>query len=256
MSRSEQRWCATTITALTIGLALAPSCAGADPQPIAPFQVIDHALARWRDRPRPITLSYLVEFTGHSKDHLFRRLIHVDDRVADHIAHVTVLDSEGTAPPFVEPEKPRLLPTETFGFVPIETTSARPAPVPAAGSPPVIASVHATIRYPYDVSFVGIETIGDRSAYHLQLEPRQARDDYPLRELWVDASTYDVLQVVAQQFAHVGPIAIPYRVSAQYAEQGPYWLISHAEAGATIHAGLFSYGSNAHADYKDFRYDP
>ena len=39
---------------------------------------------------------------------------------------------------------------------------------------------------------------------------------------------------------------------ARYAEQGPYWLISHAEAGATIHAGIFSYGSSAAADFEDF----
>jgi hypothetical protein len=198
----------------------------------------------------------VVEFTGRSKDRLFRRLLRVDDRLAEHTAHVTVLASEGTAPPFVDPEKPRLLPTETFGFVPIDGVAAPPAPQPSVSSLPVIASVHATVRYPYDVRLIGTETIGDRNAYHLLLEPRRSPEDYPLRELWVDAATYDVLEVVAVQFARLGPISIPYRVNARYAEQGPYWLISHAEAGATIHAGLFSYGSQAHADYEDFRFEP
>ena len=58
-----------------------------------------------------------------------------------------------------------------------------PTPAPAASNLPVIAAVHATVRYPYDVSFIGIENVANRTAYHLQLDPRQAADAYPLREI-------------------------------------------------------------------------
>jgi hypothetical protein len=244
------------ICAALFTTALLPGRSSGDERTVKPFQVIDHALTRWRGRPRPLQLSYVVNFIGHNKNGSFRRRFRVDNSLADHATHVTTLASEGPAPPFVQPEKQRFLPTETFGFIPPGAVAAGPTPAPAATSLPVIAAVHATVRYRYDVSFVGIENVDNGTAYHLQLDPRQARDAYPLREIWIDTSTYDVLQVVAQQFEHLGPIAIPYRISARYAEQGPYWLIAHAEAGATIHAGLFSYGSSANADFEDFQYAP
>ncbi len=242
--------------AALLAAAMPPMRASGDDPAVKPFQVIDHALVRWRGRPRPLQLSYVVNFTGHNKTGLFHRLFRVDHRVADNSTQVTMLASEGSAPPFVQPEKQRLLPTETFGFVPADAVLPAPTPAPAGTNLPVIAAVHATVRYPYNVSFVGVENVADRTAYHLELDPRQARDAYPLREIWIDTSTYDVLQVVAQMFEHLGPIAIPYRVSARYAEQGPYWLIAHAEAGATVRAGLFTYGSNANADFEDFQYAP
>jgi hypothetical protein len=250
------RRAAAAFICAVVATAVLPIPAGAQERTVKPFQLIDQALTRWRARPRPVQLSYVVNFTGHNKNSQFRRRFRVDDRVADHATQVTMLVSEGPAPPFVEPEKQRLLPTETFGFVPSEARIPAPTPAPNATYLPVIAAVHAKIRYPYDVSLIGIENVSDRTAYHLQLDPRQARDAYPLRDIWIDTSTYDVLQVVAQQFEHIGPIAVPYLVNARYAEQGPYWLISHAEAGATIHAGIFSYGSSAAADFEDFRYAP
>jgi hypothetical protein len=250
------RRAAILLCATFLATALTAARAQADEPVVKPFQVIDHALERWRGRPRPLAVSYVVNFTGRNKDRVFRRRFLVDASVPDHTTHVTVLASEGPAPPFVQPEKPRLLATETFGFVPPDAQASALPLAPAATNLPVIAAVHATVRYPYNVSFVGFESVENRPAYHLQLDPRRAPDAYPLREIWIDASTYDVLQVVAQQFERLGPIAIPYRVSARYAEQGPYWLITHAEAGATIRAGLFSYASNADADFEDFQYAP
>lgn len=235
-----------------------PARASIDDRDVKPFAVIDHALERWRGRPRPLSLSYVVTFTGHNKDRVFYRRFRVDDSVAAHATHVTMLESQGMAPPFLAPEKQRLLPTETFGFVAAEALEPGPAatPAPAMTNVPVIAAVRANIRYPYDVSLIGLERVDDRPAYHLRMDPRHTPDAYPLREIWIDASTYDVLQVTAQQFERLGPIAIPYRVNARYGEQGPYWLISHAEAGATVRAGLFTYGSRADADFDDFQYSP
>jgi hypothetical protein len=219
MTRQSIRRVAAFICAVLLAAAVLPMRASGDDRAVKPFQVIDRALVRWRGRPRPLQLSYVVNFTGRNKAGLFRRRFRVDDSVANHATHVTMLASEGSAPPFVQPEKQRLLPTETFGFVPADAVLPAPTPAAAGTNLPVIAMVRATVRYPYDVSFVGIENVDDRTAYHLQLDPRQARDAYPLREIWIDTSTYDVLQVVAQMFEHLGPLAIPYRVSARYAEQ-------------------------------------
>jgi hypothetical protein len=236
--------------------ALLPARAGADEHPVKPFEVIDRALTRWEARPRLLQFSYIVDFIGRNHDRSFRRRFRVDADVPTHATHVTTIASDGPAPPFVQPEKQRLLPTETFGFVPAQAPAAAPTPAPDATILPVIAAVRATLRYPYNVRFVGIEDVSDRAAYHLQLDPREAPDAYPLRELWIDVATYDVLQVVAKQFERLGPIVVPYSISARYGQEGPYWLITHAEAAATIRAGLFSYGSSAHADFEDFQYEP
>ena len=195
----------------------APVRVAGDEPAVKPFTVIDRAVERWRRRPRPRELSYVVDYTGYTKTREFRRRFRVDHTVHDQETRVTMLTAEGPAPPFVQPEKQRLLATETFGFVPVATAateqpSAAAAPPVPAGTP-VIASVHATIRYPYDVNLVSVDNVADRSAYHLQFDPRQSRDDYPLREMWVDTSTYDVLQIVAQRFEHIGPIAVPYHVT-------------------------------------------
>ena len=117
------RGAAAFTCAALLATGLFPTRARSDEQTIKPFQLIDHALTRWRGRPRPSQLSYVVDFTGRNKDRLFRRRFRVEDSVADHATHVTMLTSEGPAPPFVQPEKQSLLPTETFGFVPADATS-------------------------------------------------------------------------------------------------------------------------------------
>jgi hypothetical protein len=256
LGRRGGRRVAIFVCAALLGLAALPLRVCADERTVKPFLLIDRARVRWDARPRPKQLSFVVDFTGRNKDRFFRRLFRVDASIADHSAHVTMLDSEGSAPPFVQPEKSRLLPTETFGFVSSEGAPSAPTPGPLETNLPVIAAVHATVRYAYDVRFIGEENVDDRSAYHLQLDPRQTPDAYPLRDIWIDESTYDVLQVVAQQFEHLGPITIPYRLSARYAQEGPYWLITHAQAGATIHAGVFSYRSSGDAAFEDFQYAP
>jgi hypothetical protein len=240
---------------LALGV-LAPGHADDAQSSTEPFDIIDRAIVRWQARPRPTALSYTVDFTGSHNDKSYRRLFRVEYEVATHATRVTELRAEGPAPAFIQPEKQRFVPTETFGFVSRDEAPAAVPPAPNVTSLPVIAAVRAVRRYPYDVSLLGVEQTGEQHAYHLGLKPRQKPDAYPLRELWIDTTTYDVVRAVALQFEQLGPIRVPYRVNVQYAQEGPYWLIRSAQASATIRAGIFSYGSRGEAIFEDFQAVP
>lgn len=77
---------------------------------------------------------------------------------------------------------------------------ATPAPsaTAAAVSPGDLESTLHTIAsvsahgHIYDVRDVGIETINGHRTYHLELRPRRDPERYPLRDLWLDTTTYDV----------------------------------------------------------------
>ena len=83
------------------------------------------------------------------------------------------------------------------------------------------------------VTLAGQETIDGRLTYHLVLRPVTAPDRYPLRDLWVEESSAQIVQLtydrpydaehtralVRYRFAPVGP--------------GQIWTIVHIEARAT-----------------------
>ena len=133
---------------------------------------------------------------------------------------------------------------------PVETPLGFYRSLPNEGRPPIsppnlvpdplqtIATVTAN-GHIYDLTFSGTESIDGRLCYHLALRPEIDPDRYPLRELWVDEKTFQVVQLVYERpydekhthadvlyrFAPVGP--------------GQVWTIVHIEAQATVHE-LFS----------------
>lgn len=124
-------------------------------------------------------------------------------------------------------------------------TGARPYPArqprrcsPNLAEDPIItiATVTAVDRA-YAITLTGTERIGTHTCYHLRLRPLRDPQSYPLRDLWVDTTTYDVVRLtyvwpynditadVTYDFAPVGPQAI--------------WAIVHIEGQAVSH-GLFT----------------
>lgn len=117
-----------------------------------------------------------------------------------------------------------------------------PVPVP---SPPnlapdplqTIATVTAT-GHVYDIELVGAASVDGRLCYDLTLRPEIDPDRYPLRELWVTETDFEIAQLAYER---------PYeehmraRVLYRFAPVGPehVWTIVHIEAQASVR-GLFS----------------
>jgi hypothetical protein len=130
-----------------------------------------------------------------------------------------------------------------FGFyrrIPSDGAGMPPSPPPNLALDPLgtIATVRAVDRA-YDVTLAGTEQIDGHTAYHLRLKPLRDPDRYPLRELWVDQSSFQVVRLtyiapfdggghhatIHYDFAPVGPQSV--------------WSIVHIDAQATTHE-LFS----------------
>jgi hypothetical protein len=120
------------------------------------------------------------------------------------------------------------------------------SPMPSAPSPPnlaqdplqTIATVTAS-GHVYDIELTGEERIDGRLCYHLTLRPTIDPDRYPLRDLWVDEATFDVVQLAYERpydEKHTRALVL-YR----FAPVGPehLWTIVHIEAQASVR-GLFS----------------
>jgi hypothetical protein len=60
--------------------------------------------------------------------------------------------------------------------------------------PRPIASVVAVNRA-YTVTLVGVESLDGEAVYHLRLVPNYDPQHHPLRELWVDTATFEVIQL-------------------------------------------------------------
>jgi hypothetical protein len=127
-----------------------------------------------------------------------------------------------------------------FGFfrrAPVPGATSPPSPPNLAPDPFATIAVVAAIDRAYAITLAGVVTVRGRPCYHLHLRPLRDPQTYPLRQLWVDTTTYDVVRLVytwpyntitadvTYDFAPVGPNAI--------------WTIVHIDAQAVSHA-LFS----------------
>jgi hypothetical protein len=111
-----------------------------------------------------------------------------------------------------------------------------PAPPNLAADPIQTIAVVRAVDRAYDISYIETTTIGARTAYHLRLHPLRNPQQYPLRELWVDTTTYDVVRLT-YAWPYNGTTA---SITYDFAAAGPQgiWSIVHIDAQATSH-GLF-----------------
>ncbi len=128
-----------------------------------------------------------------------------------------------------------------LGFYRVLTNgSAPPSPPPNLAPDPLqtIATVTAN-SHAYDIALAGEENIAGRRSYHLKLHPRAEPERYPLRDLWVEESTFEVVALTyARPYDERDTWA---SVSYRFAPIGPsrVWAIVHVEAEAVVH-GLLS----------------
>jgi hypothetical protein len=95
--------------------------------------------------------------------------------------------------------------------------------------PKLIASVTVTDRA-YTVTLAALENLDGASVYHLRLVPNYTPDALPLRELWIDTSTFQVLQLTYARQAESG--AANGTVQYRFAQVGPdhIWAIVYIDA--------------------------
>ena len=129
--------------------------------------------------------------------------------------HADTVDTNGDADAFPILD-PLIEPNASFGLLHHEQTAelvgagalsspsphARETPAPQATSEGpsdemplrVLARVEAVSR-DYTIAFAGLERVRDTDAYHLTLTPVRSPNVNRLRDLWVDATTFETLQL-------------------------------------------------------------
>ncbi len=216
------------------------------------MEILQHALEVWNARPTPAAIAYDVNFRGTRKNDEFTRAMHVQYDAASRSYAARVTSATGSEPLGVNAERQRLFPDETFGLVPrVRGGSAEDASqVPLQ----TLAIARAVSRYPYEVSLDGVESVRGHPAYHLLFEPRREAERYPVREVWIDVASFDVRRIVAHEVEHAGIIAVPFLLTVEYGEAGPYWLVQSGEAGATAHLVLFTLSARGLATYANYQF--
>jgi len=144
-------------------------------------------------------------------------------------------------------------PVSTFGFVPrkkAEHTSAfEAAPVPSAAptdSTVEIGRVRAVART-YEPTLVGTESIDGASVYHLKLVPRFAPDRNPIRDMWIDTSTYDPRRIAIEVYARVAHVTFASHpiVYADYKRYDSVWMIDHLSVDFALRMLIVAFAGNA-----------
>jgi len=120
-----------------------------------------------------------------------------------------------------------------------ETSDVAQAAAAAIEGTPVIGRVSVS-GGDYDITLAGLETLDGSPVYHLKLNPRREPDQNRLREVWVDAQSYDVRKLVSNGIFPSGPAsAVPWTVTFLHLHGG--WLMRTESTSSSItrHGGLF-----------------
>lgn len=134
-------------------------------------------------------------------------------------------------------------------------STASPPPNLAPDPLETIATVTADAHV-YDIRLTGQELIEGRACYHLTLRPLIAPDRYPLRELWVDASSFEVVQLTYERpyDAEHARASVRYRFAPVGANR--VWAIVYIEADATIHRPFSTRVERIADDLSDIGFPP
>jgi hypothetical protein len=157
---------------------------------------------------------------------------------------------------------PLVYPTTSFGLVQRRAgeapsayeSASTPAPT-ASDAPPVIGRVVATTR-DYDPTLVGTETLDGATVYHLTLRPRFDPQHHPIRELYVDTTSFEPRRIAIEVWAAVGPVRSRPTVIADFAPVDGIWLIAHASMNFVLRFALLSYGGSAEFRTSEISFPP
>ncbi|HTA38186.1 MAG TPA: hypothetical protein VK760_03880 [Candidatus Acidoferrales bacterium] len=117
--------------------------------------------------------------------------------------------------------------------------------------PKAIASVTVTDRA-YTVTLTGIENLDGATVYHVHLEPNYAPDAHPLRDLWIDTTTFEVLQLTYARHAESGAPAGTVRYRFAQVGSNRIWAIVYIDATLPVKGSRTA--ANPHSDLADITF--
>jgi hypothetical protein len=128
----------------------------------------------------------------------------------------------------------------------------------------VIGHVTSTSR-DYIPTLVGTENLAGSDVYHLKLVPRFDPQHHPIRDLYVDTTTFDPRRIAIEVWAQAGPVTSRPTVTVDFAPVQGTWMIAHASMEFVLRLAFFNYGGNAEyrtsdisfpASEPDWMFDP
>lgn len=253
----------------------AQSPAPADGSALDAVAIYDRTRATVATRVVPpfIAYSQYAAFERHGKVQAEHDRIVIrtsDGKVNDTPIPDSPRDRIDTTP--VVKDRPLVYPTTTFGLVKRRAgegpstyeSSSTPAPAPSESGPPVIGHVVSTAR-DYDPTFVGTEELAGARVYHLKLVPRFDPQHHPIRDLYVDTTTFDPRRIAIEVWAEAGPVRSRPTVTVDFAPVQGTWMIAHATMDFVLRLAFFNYGGSAEyrtsdisfpASEPDWMFDP
>jgi hypothetical protein len=216
--------------------------------------IYDRTRATVAARTLPPFIAYTEYAAFERRGKIKVQRAHVVVRLADGRANITAIpnspgDRVDTRP--VVKDRPLVYPTTTFGLVkrrageqPSTYESAAATPAREPHGLPVIGRVAAPAR-DYEPALVGIETLAGARVYHLKLVPRFDPRHHPIRELYVDATTYDPRRIAIEVWAAAGPVHSRPTVSVDFAPVAGVWMIAHATMDFVLRFGFLAYAGSA-----------
>lgn len=118
-----------------------------------------------------------------------------------------------------------------FGFfrrAPEPGATAPPAPPNLAPDPIGTIATATAVDRAYAIDLAGTETLGAYTCWHLRLRPLRDPQHYPLRELWIDQASYEVVRLVYAWPFNATTATITYDFAPAGAQR--IWSIVHIAA--------------------------
>jgi hypothetical protein len=223
--------------------ALAAAMALASPSPapsLSPYDIVARAQTTWEARvvPRYVSFEIPCEDTFLSAQCTAREIVNFVVRMHDGRTYAQTAElptRQLMCGGFIY--GPALTPFGFFRRIGADNAPASlstPATLPEnlaedPFGPRSIASVSVKDSA-YAVTLAGVEDLDGASVYHLHLVPNYVPAQHPLRDLWVDARTFDVLALTYARKAESG--AAEGSVHYRFAQVGDerIWTIVYIEA--------------------------
>jgi hypothetical protein len=219
--------------------------------PPSPEEIFRQAQRAWQARIVPAYESFRIDcantfLAAQCSPHARVEFV---VRTSDGRSYAHTIPTQG-APPMVLLRGgyitgPAETPLGFYRFLGNDAGAPAPSPPPNLAPDPLLTIATVTAAtHAYAIALAGEESVDGRLCYHLLLRPTIHPDRYPLRALWVEESSYQVVQLTYER---------PYdseharaMVRYRFAPIGPerIWTIVHIEADA--YAGAHSTGSTDH----------